>query len=298
MFSTPIKTFFLSIVVFGLMIFLFACNSAGSLDKGTWQPLFYETPEKATLKSDLATLDISNTDQGYLGVKYLGQNQKVKLQLTKDTDTYTYTLLKRNNFEIFPFSSGSGTYTIGIFENIGENQYIQVCAETVEVHLKDENLPFLYPNEYVNYTSGDPIIDLSSQITESSNDELSMVQNIFQYVTAHIDYDYAFAEQVPADYIPDISEVLESRKGICFDYASVMSAMLRIRGIPAKLVVGYAGDIYHAWISVYTSEKGWLEGIIQFDGKDWTMLDPTTAASSGQVDDITRDSRYNALYFY
>ena len=33
-----------------------------------------------------------------------------------------------------------------------------------------------------------------------------------------------------------------------------MTGMLRSQGIPSKLVVGYAGTAYHAWISVWTEE--------------------------------------------
>ncbi|MEI3405319.1 MAG: hypothetical protein V8Q79_01780 [Christensenellales bacterium] len=108
-------------------------------------PLFSETPEKNTIKNEAAEIDISNTSQGYIGIRYLGNNRKVKLQLTKDAETYTYNIQKKKSFSIFPLSMGNGTYTIGIFENISTNQYSQACSETIEVKLEDENLPFLYP---------------------------------------------------------------------------------------------------------------------------------------------------------
>lgn len=260
--------------------------------------LISQATEKKIKKSDAAVIDISNVDQGYICVKYLGKNKKVKLQLIKDNDTYTYDLQKRDVYEIFPLSDGSGTYTVGIYENIDGEAYNQVCSETVEVKLENNNLPFLYPNEYVNYTADDSIIALSDKVTADSNDDLKKVEKVFNYVTENIDYDYDQAENIETDYIPVIDDVLKRKKGICFDYASVMCAMLRIQGIPTKLVVGYAGDVYHSWISVFTEDQGWIDGVIQFDGKEWTMLDPTTAASSGEMDDITKDSRYNALFFY
>lgn len=277
-----------------------ACSKDGKSQNGRvpGQVLISEATEKKTIKNAAAVIDISNVDQGYICVKYLGKNKKVKLQLTKDNETYTYNLLKREAYEIFPLSDGSGAYTVSLWENIGGEQYTQACAETVNVKLEDENLPFLYPNEYVNYTADDPIVALSKKVTADSSDDLSKVEKVFNYVTKTIVYDYKLAENVESDYLPDIDQVLKRKKGICFDYASVMCAMLRIQDIPSKLVVGYAGDVYHAWISIYTEDQGWLDGVIQFDGKDWTMLDPTTAASSGELDDITKDSSYNALYFY
>ena len=68
---------------------------------------------------------------------------------------------------------------------------------------------------------------------------------------------------------------MKTGKGICFDYASLMAALLRSQGIPTKLVVGYSGDAYHAWISVYLDEIGWVDKIIEFDGKSWSLIDPT-----------------------
>ena len=35
--------------------------------------------------------------------------------------------------------------------------------------------------------------------------------------------------------------------------------MLRSQRIPAKLEIGYSGDIYHAWISVYIKDIGWID---------------------------------------
>ena len=46
--------------------------------------------------------------------------------------------------------------------------------------------------------------------------------------------------------MPDSNRTLETKKGICFDYASLMALLLRSQNIPCKLVVGYAGVEYHA----------------------------------------------------
>ena len=63
-----------------------------------------------------------------------------------------------------------------------------------------------------------------------------------------------------------------------------MSAMLRSQRIPTKLEVGYSGDVYHAWISCYVDEIGWGDNIIEFDGKNWSIMDPTLAANNSASD--------------
>ena len=80
-----------------------------------------------------------------------------------------------------------------------------------------------------------------------------------------------------------------------------MATMLRSQGIPTRLEVGYVGDAYHAWISVYITDIGWINGIIEFDGKDWTIMDPTFAASSSEqeVKDFIGDGHnYMTKYVY
>ena len=67
---------------------------------------------------------------------------------------------------------------------------------------------------------------------------------------------------------------------LAFDYASLMTRLLRSQHIPTKLEVGYSGEAYHAWISVYLDEVGWVDNIIEFDGKDWSLMDPTLASNS------------------
>ena len=43
------------------------------------------------------------------------------------------------------------------------------------------------------------------------------------------------------DDLPSVDETLKTKKGICFDYAALMTAMLRSQGIPTKLEIGYQG---------------------------------------------------------
>jgi len=67
-------------------------------------------------------------------------------------------------------------------------------------------------------------------------------------------------------------------------------------------VVGYAGGAYHAWISVWSEETGWIDGAIYFDGSTWQRMDPTFASSGKQSAAIMAyigdGSNYSAKYFY
>ena len=52
--------------------------------------------------------------------------------------------------------------------------------------------------------------------------------------------------------------------------------------------MGYSGEAYHAWISVWTEETGWIDRVIQFNGDEWTLVDPTLGANENNDDDSLR----------
>ena len=226
-------------------------------------------------------IDASNTAEGYVMVKYTGSADKVKVQITapNGSDVYTYTLAI-GDYETFPLSAGDGNYQICILEHADDDFYGMLLSQEFSVSLNDEFRPFLYPNQYVWYTASDEAIKLGIQLSDQSADDLAYLTNVYHYVTQNITYDTEKAANIQANYLPDIDDTLATGKGICFDYASLMSAMLRSQGIPTKLVIGYSGTAYHAWISVWMEETGWVDKIIQFDGTEWSLMDPTLAASN------------------
>jgi transglutaminase-like putative cysteine protease len=170
------------------------------------------------------------------------------------------------------------------------------------VSLADEFAPFIRPNQYVNYENAPATVDTAAQLTRGVNDMLTKVAIIYDFVVGSISYDYNKAATVQSGYLPNLDAVLASRSGICFDYASLMTGMLRSQGIPCKLVVGYAGSAYHAWISVWSAETGWIDGAICFNGSSWQRMDPTFASSGGRdqatMDFIGNGANYTTKYIY
>lgn len=242
--------------------------------------LLPEASGKTTYGNKNISIDASNISEGYFMVKYEGDADKVKLQLgTPDGETYSYTL-SIGSYEAFPLSAGDGSYHLDIMEHAYDDMYAVAYSEDLKVTLDDEFGPFLYPNQYVWFTPDYKAVAYAAKLSDSSSNDLDYVGQVYHYVTENITYDEELAESVESGYLPNIDRTMESGKGICFDYASLMAAMLRSQGIPTKLVVGYSGDAYHAWISVYLKETGWVDNIIEFDGKSWSLMDPTLAANN------------------
>lgn len=241
-------------------------------------------PHKETVQSGVtvyknskATVDASNLALGFVSVSYTGgKNVRIKVQVTKTGGTtYTYDLNNKGTAETFPLTEGDGKYTVKVFENTTGTKYAQAYSCPLELKLTSEFSPFLYPNQYVNFNDNSKVVAKAAELTKGMTTDLDRVTAIYHYVINNITYDYELAATVASGYLPDVDKILESGKGICFDYAAVMASMLRSQNIPCKLIVGYAGTVYHAWINVYIDGVGWVDHLIYFNGEDWSMMDPT-----------------------
>jgi len=96
-------------------------------------------------------------------------------------------------------------------------------------------------------------------------------------------YDYMFASGVQSGqhkgYLPSVDNTLATNKGVCFDFSALLACMMRAQGIPARLEIGYADKVYHAWNSVYINGS-------------WRRIDVTMEICHGQVGKYTLERFY------
>lgn len=264
-------------------------------------------PGTKTQKNSSALVDYSNSADGYVMVKWTaGGTPKLKVLIKgpSSADTYQYNLRADGEYETFPLSDGNGKYSITVYKNTSGNQYAEILAAKVDVQLTDEFAPFIRPNQYVNYTDDCEAVKVAADEIQKASvtENLEKVGVIYDYVVQNLTYDTVKAKNVQSGYLPDVDKVLEEKKGICFDYAALMAAMLRSQNVPVKLVVGYTGNVYHAWLNVWSEEDGWVDGVIYFDGKDWKLMDPTFASSGNSSEAIMKyigdGANYSAKYLY
>ena len=228
-------------------------------------------------------IDYGNSHEGYCMIKYIGgSDKKIKILTMSPNDiVYTYNCNKGGEFNTIPFTQGDGTYVVNVLEQLQGNEYITIAAKTLEVQIEDEMSPFLHANQYVNFTAETLEVADAQKLYSETETDIEFVEMVYDYTQAHIKYDEEKANQILegklTGYIPNLDEIYKTGKGICFDYAVMMVAMLRMQGIPTKLNIGYVGDVYHAWISVFTEEEGWIDNIVEFNGTDWIYMDPTYA---------------------
>ena len=232
----------------------------------------------AEKKNDKAIIDYSHVEDGYFMFQRIHEtSHRYKVLVKGGGKTYQYNI-DTGDWYAFPISEGDGNYSVQIMENVSGTKYANVLSVSFKAKLLDPFSPFLRPNLNVNYVDAPDTMEKGAELTEGCEGPLSKVDAVYEFVIGNISYDHILAATVQTSYMPDLDRVLKRKRGICYDYASLMTAMLRSQNVPTKLVFGYVGKLYHAWISVWVDEVGWVE-TIYFDGKSWQRMDPTFAAA-------------------
>lgn len=279
-----------TIISFLLIIYIFWANPVCAEASG----------QKA--QNEQAVIDYSDAADGSVKVNYTGStNKRIKVQVTAPSVTYTYNLTP-GAWTTFPLSEGDGNYKVTVFENVSGTKYATVLSSSFQVKLSSELAPFLSSNQYVDYSEAKSTLKKAKELAGGSSKSIDKVEKVYDFVVGNLTYDTKKAATVKSGYLPVLDNVLSTKKGICFDYAALMAGMLRSQGVPCKLVVGYAGEAYHAWISVWTEEEGWIDGVIHFDGEAWHRMDPTFASAGKGSAEITKyigdGSNYSKKYQY
>jgi len=254
--------------------------------------------------NDRVSIDFSNTHEGYVVVRHHEpEDVLLKVAVTAPHgEQYIYALRNGGDFEVIPLAEGVGTYQIGVYENTEGENYVKVISVTVDVTFEDDHAPFLRPSQFVNYSRDSRLVILAYDLTKDAETTDEKISAIYNFVVDNFVYDYNLASTVESGYLPDINDVLDRKQGICFDYAALVTAMLRSQGIPTMLEIGYYGDEYHAWISVLCADTGWIDNRFHHNGEEWSMLDPTIESGERRAhvsrEEAKRDFTYRVMFNY
>ena len=278
------KRLLIGIILFLSITVLIGCTHSDHKDNEGVTPSEFEIPVPTASgisveSNDIAKIDYSNSQDGYVIVVFTGSTDSaLKVMVTAPHDAqYIYSLSSDGVSEVIPLTEGDGEYTISIYENVEANSYTSVLSLTIDVVLQNSFNPFIHPNQFVNYSKDSELVSLAAELTKDAETVKDMIIAIYDYIINNFTYDYNLAQTVQSGYLPNLDEVLHRKEGICFDYSALVTAMLRSQGIPTRLEIGYHGDEYHAWISLFCEENGWIDKRYHYDynEEEWTAMDPT-----------------------
>lgn len=224
-------------------------------------------------------IDATHCDQGYLMAMHQPNDKGLKLRLSCGKASLSYDFTADGEYEVFPLQLGNGKYKVEVFQQASGRKYRPLMDTTIEVNIQDETLPYIVPNQYVNYDAQSDAVIKSIELCHGLESDWEKYQVIYRYMANHMVYDFDKARRVSSGYLPVVDDVLYEQKGICFDLSALMAAMLRAQGIPTQLVIGYADTIYHAWNMVY------LDGV-------WYRCDITSDIMCMNVSRYTTERYY------
>jgi hypothetical protein len=98
----------------------------------------------------------------------------------------------------------------------------------------------------------------------------------FRAATMIMSWVFENLEKTPTVSIPDAKQILIQRKGDCNEHATLMAALLRAAGIPARIVVGLVYKdgkfYYHAWNEAYIDRWISMDAILNQMPADATHI--------------------------
>jgi transglutaminase/protease-like cytokinesis protein 3 len=181
---------------------------------------------------------------------------------------------------------GSGSHTVTIYEQVSGTTYTPKLAHTFSVSLASSLRPFTASSIMSDFSRSSACVAKANNLCSGIASQDGKVDAIYTWIVGNINYDRALADKITSGeitiYLPDPDRTYNSRKGICFDYASLMCAMLRSQGIPTRLIMGSTPLGYHAWNEVFFEGQGWVV-VASFswqliNGTGWVLFDTTFAA--------------------
>ena len=230
-------------------------SSASSSTPATSSKPTSSSSGTTALKNNGCEIDTSKASSGTIRVRQNGSTTKVKVLVyfNGSSKYYQYTIPTNNTWTSIPLQSGSGTYKVRFMKQVSGTSYTQMYSVTFQVGMQNANSAYLNPSQYVVYNSGSACVTKAKSLVAGAGSDAQKVSRIYSYIVNNISYDYDKMNNLPSGYLPNPDSTLSSRKGICFDYAALMAAMLRSQGVPCKLVIGNADGAYHAWNMVYVN---------------------------------------------
>lgn len=132
---------------------------------------------------------------------------------------------------------------------------------------------------------------LAKWLKAHTNSPQALQQTLFNWMAGHIAYDVDNMNRVSSyrDSAAAMLKTLQTRKGLCTDYAVLYAQVCREAGISAIVVTGYA--LQHD-IMIPTGSHDW---VVVKNGSQWTITDPTWGA--GAVDNGRFIQRTNWTWF-
>ena len=154
---------------------------------------------------------------------------------------------------------------------------IAACAEREDPHWGDVNLAYRALPEHNFGTTTAEYLQLQNivyDVIAGANSPYETALRLQQHLRSSYTYTLDAPEQSP-DHDFVCSFILYDKAGYCVHFASAMTIMCRIAGLPARYVEGFVATPDETGMAIVTGEQGhaWTE--VYFSGFGWVTFDAT-----------------------
>lgn len=132
--------------------------------------------------------------------------------------------------------------------------------------------------------TGERVKQLARELSRNAGSSIEYINSVLAYYRSN-NFIYSLQPPLLGEH-PVQAFMLDTRKGYCEHYASSFTMMMRLAGIPARVVIGYQGGEWneqgnymivrqsdaHAWSEVWSEKGGWIR------------IDPTSAVAPERIE--------------
>ncbi|HZQ20398.1 MAG TPA: DUF3488 and transglutaminase-like domain-containing protein [Terriglobales bacterium] len=141
---------------------------------------------------------------------------------------------------------------------------------------ENSNYPYYINREYLQLPPLDGRIQpLVARITANAESPYARAAAVENYLRSNYGYTLQLPSSTPSDPIADF--LFTRRRGHCEYFASSMAIMLRMLGIPSRVINGFSGgefnDITSQYVIRASDAHSWVEAYLP--GQGWVTFDPT-----------------------
>jgi hypothetical protein len=148
------------------------------------------------------------------------------------------------------WDGGRQRFDKDIMEISGEKKPLK-SSYSIPYDQSDNRLDPFLRSEFNIESESDEIREKAREIVGKEKDPVRASEKLMNWVYHNLD-------KRPVISVPSALDVLRTRVGDCNEHATLLTALLRASGIPARLSIGLVYNrkkfFYHAWTEVYVGE--------------------------------------------
>ena len=177
------------------------------------------------------------------------------------------------------------------------DQRLAYEVESYTEYRADADMNAYFRDRYVALPGGgnQRTAELARRMRQEAGSDRAYIEALLSYFNN--EEFYYTLEPPPLGRNPVDSFLFETRRGFCEHYASAFTVMMRVAGIPARVVLGYQGGelnpIGDYMIVRQSDAHAWAE--VWFDGRGWIRVDPTAAVAPERIELGVAESLFDGI---